>query len=199
MKNIKYILAGFILMMAIGANAQMVEYYSSVNYSMGISMGSTADYISKPSFRGFSFEFGRFVNDDLSVGFLVSWQVFNESFDRQTYELENNLLLNGKRYNYINAFPLMAAGRYYLMPGGAVRPYVGAGIGAYIINKTTDFGLYRDQNKNWHFGLYPEVGLTAQMGTETFFNLGAKLNQAFKSGGDSHTWITIQAGVTFMY
>jgi len=199
MKKIKYILAGFILMMSIGANAQMVEYYSSVNYSIGIPLGSTADYISNPSFRGFSFEFGRFVNDDLSVGLLVSWTVFNESFDRQTYEFDNSLRITGKRYNYINAFPLMAAGRYYLMPGSVLRPYVGAGLGAYIINKTTDLGLYREQNKNWHFGLAPELGFTAQMGTETFFNLGARLNQAFKSGGDSHTWISIQAGVIFMY
>jgi len=198
MKNLRYILAGLIMIMAINANSQMVDYYSSVNYSIGIPMGSTGDYISNPSFRGFSFEFGRFMTDDLSVGFLVSWQVFNESFEKQTYTFDN-LMLTGKRYNYINAFPLMAAGRYHFLPGAVARPYAGAGMGAYIINKTTDFGLYRDQNKNWHFGLYPEVGVLVQMGQEAFFNLNARLNQAFKSGGDSHTWIGIQAGVSFIY
>ncbi len=198
MKNIKYILAGLLMMLALDANSQMVDYYSSVNYSMGIPLGSTADYISNPSFRGFSFEFGRFLSDDLSIGFMVAWNVFNESFDTDTYELEN-IRLTGKRYNYINAFPIMASGRYHLRPGAALRPYVGAGMGAYIINKKTDFGLYSEENKNWHFGLYPELGFIAQMSNELFFNIGAKLNQAFKSGGDSHTWISIQAGVSFIY
>ncbi|MCK4751718.1 MAG: hypothetical protein KAT15_31900, partial [Bacteroidales bacterium] len=115
-----------------------------------------------------------------------------------TYELDN-LRLYGKRYNYINAFPLMAAGRYYLRPGAALRPYVGAGLGAYIINKTTDFGLYREQNKNWHFGIYPEAGFIVQMGQEAFFNVAARYNYAFKSAGESHSWLGIQTGVTFIY
>ena len=198
MKKAIYIIAGLFLIMGLNAKSQVVDFYSTINYSISVPLGETADFISNTSFRGVSFEFGRFINDDLSVGFLISWAVFNESFPEDTYEFEN-LRLTGKKYHYINAFPLMAAGRYYFMPGSAFRPYAGAGIGAYIINKSTDMGLYRDQNKNWHFGIYPEGGILIQMGNEAFFNLGARYNHAFKSGGDSHSWLGLQAGVTFIY
>ena len=93
----------------------------------------------------------------------------------------------------------MASGRYYFMRGAILRPYAGAGAGAYIINKTTDMGLYRRQNKNWHFGLYPEAGILVQMGREAYFNLGARYNHAFKADGESHSWLGIQAGVCFVY
>ena len=198
MKKLKYILAAIYLVTAMNASSQMVDFYSSINYGIAIPMGSTADYISNPSFRGFSFEFGRFLTDDLSIGFLISWNVFYEGFERDTYEFEN-LRITGKKYHYINAFPLMAAGRYHFMPGSAFRPYAGAGIGAYIINRTTDMGLYRDQNKNWHFGLYPEAGFLLQMGNEAFFNVGLRYNIATKSGGESHSWLGIQTGVSFIY
>ncbi len=198
MKKIKYIIAGVCLMLALNVSSQMVDFYGSMNYGISVPMGQTADYISNTSFRGISFEFGRFLTDDISLGFLISWIAFNESFPSETYEFDN-IRLTGKRYNYINAFPLMVAGRYYFMPGAIFRPYAGAGTGAYIINKTTDMGLYRDQNKNWHFGIYPEAGFIIEMGREAFFNLGVRYNHAFKAGGDSHSWLGIQAGVSFIY
>ena len=95
MKTLKFILAGILVMLAIDSNAQIMDYYSSVNYTMGIPLGSTSDYIGQASFRGASFEFGRFMNDDLSVGFLLSWSVFYEGFDTDTYTFDN-LILTGK-------------------------------------------------------------------------------------------------------
>lgn len=185
-------------MLALNANSQILDFYSSMNYGISVPMGETADYIKNTSFRGFSFEFGRFMTDDISIGFLFAWNVFYEDFPRATYEFEN-LRMTGKKYHYINVFPLMATGRYYFMRGAIFRPYAGAGTGAYIINKATDMGLYRDQNKNWHFGIYPEAGFIVEMGREAFFNVGARYNHAFKSGGDSHSWLSIQTGVTFIY
>jgi outer membrane protein W len=199
MKNTKYIIAGLFMIMSLSGKSQMVDFYSSINYSISVPMGQTADHVSNTSFRGVSFEFGRFLTNDLSVGFLISWTVFNEEFPKDTYEFDNNFRLTGKKYNYINAFPLMAAGRYHFMPGSVFRPYAGAGIGAYIINKTTEMGVYSDENKNWHFGIYPEAGFLIEMTNEVFFNLGARYNHAFKAGGDSHSWLGIQAGVTFIY
>ena len=128
MKKAKYIIAGLFIIVGLNAKSQVVDFYSTINYSISVPLGETADFVSNTSFRGVSFEFGRFINDDLSVGFLISWAVFNESLPKDTYELENNLRLTGKKYNYINAFPLMAAGRYHFMPGAAFRPYAGVRI-----------------------------------------------------------------------
>ena len=198
MKNIRYIVLGISLMVALNGTAQVVDYYSTVNYGISLPLGDTRDFISNPSFRGFSFEFGRFFTEETSVGFLFAWSVFNESFPRDTYEFED-LTMTGNLYRYINAFPLMAVGRYNFSPDSRFRPYLGLASGAYVINKVSDFGVHRYENKNWHFGLAPEAGLIIGIGAEASFNLGARYNHAFKSGGDSHSWLSFQAGVTFIY
>ncbi len=198
MKNIRYIVLGLSLMVALNGAAQLVDYYSTVNYGISVPMGDTRDFISNTSFRGFSFEFGRFFTGEISVGFLFAWSVLNESFPRDTYEFED-LTLTGNLYRYINAFPLMAVGRYYFSPDSKFRPYLGLASGAYVINKVSDFGVHRFENKNWHFGLAPEAGLIIGISAEAYFNLGARYNHAFKSGGDTHSWLGIQAGVTFIY
>jgi opacity protein-like surface antigen len=198
MKKVRYIVLVLSLIAALNSTAQVVDYYSTVNYGISVPLGDTKDFISNTSFRGFSFEFGRFLTEEISIGFLFAWSVFNESFPRDTYELED-LTLTGDLYRYINAFPLMAIGRYYFRPDSQFRPYVGLASGAYLINKVSDFGVHRFENKNWHFGLAPEAGLIMGIGEEAFINLGAHYNHAFKSGGDTHSWLSIQAGVTFIY
>ena len=198
MKNIRYIVLGLSLMVTLNGAAQVVDYYSTVNYGISVPLGDTRDFISNTSFRGFSFEFGRFFTGEISVGFLFAWSVLNESFPRDTYEFED-LTLTGNLYRYINAFPLMAVGRYYFSPDSKFRPYLGLASGAYVINKVSDFGVHRFENKNWHFGLAPEAGLIIGISAEAYFNLGARYNHAFKSGGDTHSWLGIQAGVTFIY
>ncbi len=197
-KNIRYIVLGLSLMVALNGAAQLVDYYSTVNYGISVPLGDTRDFISNTSFRGFSFEFGRFFTEEISVGFLFAWSVFNESFHRDTYELED-LTLTGNLYRYINVFPLMAVGRYHFSPDSQFRPYLGLASGAYVINKVSDFGVHRYENKNWHFGLAPEAGIIIGIGAEAYINLGARYNHAFKSGGDTHSWLSIQAGVTFIY
>lgn len=198
MKNIRYIVLGLSLMLALNCTAQVVDYYSSVNYGIAVPLGETKDFISQTSFRGFSFEFGRFFTDEISVGFLFAWNVFHENYPKDTYEFDN-LALTGKLYRYINAFPLMAVGRYHFMSESRFKPYLGLASGAYIINRVSDMGIYRVENKNWHFGIAPEAGFIYEMSKEAYLNLGARYNHAFKSGGDTHSWLSIQAGVTFIY
>jgi outer membrane protein W len=132
------------------------------------------------------------------VGFLFAWNVFHESFPRDTYELDE-LTLTGNLYRYINAFPLLAIGRYHFITESKFRPYLGLASGAYVINRVSDFGLHRFENKNWHFGLAPDAGVIYGIGAEAFVNLGARYNYAFKSGGDVHSWLSVQAGITFIY
>jgi outer membrane protein W len=177
---------------------QVVDYYSTVNYAISVPLGDTRDFISNTSFRGFSFEFGRFFTKEISLGFLFAWSVYHESFPRDTYELEN-LTLTGNLYRYINAFPLMAVGRYYFIPEARVRPYLGLASGTYVINKVTDLGVHRFEHKNWHFGMAPEAGLIIGIGTEAHMNMSARYNHAFESGGDTHSWLSVQAGISFIY
>jgi hypothetical protein len=198
MRKIKYIFLVISLLTALKSPAQVVDYYSTVNYALGIPLGDTREFTANTSFRGFNFEFGRFFTEEISVGFLFAWSVFNESFPRDTYELED-ITLTGNLYRYINAFPLLAVGRYHFNTESKFRPYLGLASGAYVINKVSDFGVHRFENKNWHFGLAPDAGLIFELGQEAFINFGGQYNYAFKSGGDKHAWISIHTGVTFIY
>jgi opacity protein-like surface antigen len=198
MKNTRYFVLAVGLMVVLKGSSQALDYYSTVNYGISLPLGDTRDFISNSSFRGFSFEFGRFFDEEISLGFLFAWSVFHESYPRDTYEIED-VTLTGNLYRYINAFPLMAVGRYYFSPDSKFRPYLGLASGAYVINKVSDFGVHRYENKNWHFGLAPEAGLIVGIGAEAYINLGARYNHAFKSGEDTHSWLGLQAGVTFIY
>lgn len=198
MKGIRYIVLVFSFLAVMTGKAQVVDYYSTVNYTLSIPLGDTKDFISNTSFRGFSFEFGRFFTEEISVGFLFAWSVFHENFPRDTYELEN-LTLTGKLYRYINAFPLMAVGRYHFTPESRLRPYLGLASGAYVINRVSDIGVHRFENKNWHFGLAPEAGLIVGVGAEAYINMTARYNHAFPSAGTTHSWLSLQAGITFIY
>jgi outer membrane protein W len=198
MKNIRYLILGISLMVTSEGMTQVVDYYSTVNYAISVPLGDTRDFISNTSFRGFSFEFGRFFTKEISLGFLFAWSVYHESFPRDTYELEN-LTLTGNLYRYINAFPLMAVGRYYFIPEARVRPYLGLASGTYVINRVNDLGVHRFEHKNWHFGMAPEAGLIIGIGTEAHMNMSARYNHAFESGGDTHSWLSVQAGISFIY
>ena len=198
MKNIKYLILGSCMILSPIATAQVVDYYSTVNYAVSIPFGDTRDFISNTSFRGFSFEFGRFFTEEISLGFMFAWSVFHESFPRDTYEFED-LTLTGNLYRYINAFPLVAVGRYTFYPESRLRPYLGLASGAYVINKVTDLGVHRFEHKNWHFGLAPEAGLIIGIGAEAHVNVAARYQHAFESGGDSHSWLSLQAGISFIY
>jgi outer membrane protein W len=198
MKNISKIILGMSLIVTLNGNAQVVDYYSTVNYAFGLPLGETRDFISNASFRGFSFEFGRFFTGELSFGFLFAWNVFHESLPRDTYELED-MTFTGNLYRYINAFPLLAVARYHFSPDSRFRPYLGLASGAYVVNKVSDFGLHRFEHKNWHFGLAPEAGLIIGIGDEAHVNLGVRYHHAFPSGGEVHSWLSAQTGITFVY
>ena len=198
MKKIQYIILGISLILTVNSQSQVVDYYSTVNYGIALPLGDTRNFIQNTSFRGFSFEFGRFFTEEISVGFLFAWNVFHENFPRDTYEFDE-FTLTGNLYRYINAFPLMAVGRYHFNSEAKLRPYLGLASGAYVINRVSDFGLHRFEDKNWHFGLAPDAGMIYGIGAEAFVNLGARYNYAFKSGGDVHSWLSLQAGITFIY
>ena len=70
------IILGFILAPVL-VNGQLK--YTSTNYMISIPLGDAKDFIEDASFRGFGFETGKFVNDNISIGFGISWNVFNEN------------------------------------------------------------------------------------------------------------------------
>ena len=197
--NTKKIYLVTILLAGIFFSAMAQTSLFTIGYSTAMPLGKTGDYIGKYSWRGISIEQRYFIERDLSVGFYIGWNVFNEKLLNHTQEFDNGVLY-GNQYRYINTWPILAMVHYHFSYESYVRPYVGGGLGLYSVNKQTEMGLYYTQTKSWQFGLQPEVGLWFDVAPGVNLMLAAKYNYAFKNKkGDALSFLNINAGITFVY
>jgi len=165
---------------------------------MSLPMGQTKDFTSRTSFRGFSFDLGKYVTDELAVDLRFSWHVFYEDLPTDSY-VDGTTTITGKKYNYINSFPMTLGLKYIMNSGSHFSPYGGAGIGAYKIDERTDMGIYTDETRQWHFGAYPEIGFVYEFSYGVGLNVFARYDYAFKAGTTtSHSYLTFGIGFHFM-
>ena len=171
----------------------------TISYSTAMPLGKTHDYIEKYSWRGVSIEQRYFIERDLSVGFYIGWNVLHQKLVNYEEDFGNGVLY-GTQYRYINTWPILAVVHYHFLYESAVRPYVGAGLGMYSVNKQTEMGLYYSQTKSWQFGVQPEVGLWFDVAAGVNILVAAKYNYAFKSQkGDPLSFLNVNVGLSFVY
>ncbi len=199
MKKIKYILVVAVIAFSLNSKVSGQETYINMTYDMAIPLGNTADFISKTSFRGYTFEFGWYLNDNLAIDLRWGWQTFYEDLPYDSY-YEDTRTLTGKQYRYINSMPITAGLKYFFNPNGSGHfvPYIGAGLGTYMQNVRTDMGIYTVETKQWHFGFYPEVGFVYEFTYGTGFMLNARYDYTLDAGGNNgHSYLTIGVGFHF--
>lgn len=167
----------------------------TLDYTMGLATGDMGEYIGSTSFRGFTFEGRGFVTDNVSLGGLFSWQTFYEEQKGATYT-QNTLTLTGNQYRYINAFPVLFQAHYYFNDDQyAPRAYLGGGLGAYKINKRTEAGVWALEERKWHFGVSPEVGVLLPVSMTTQFNISMRYHYAFKTNeSNPYSWFGLSIG-----
>jgi hypothetical protein len=190
MKYFITIIAAFL----ISAAAYSQAIYS-LNYTMSFGVGETGDYIRSASFRGMTFEGRGFVTDQVTLGGLFNWATFYEKLGGETFSLENTTL-TGTQYRYINAFPLLFQAHWYSNDDEfEPRLYLGGGLGAYKINQRTNIGVWSLEERNWHFGLSPEVGLLFPVSMDTQFNISLRYHYVFKAKDTiDHSWFGLSIG-----
>ena len=190
----KYIITT-ILAVSLSFAAYSQSSIYSMNYTMGFAAGDMAKYIGSASFRGFTFEGRGFVSDNVTVGGLFTWQTFYEEQRGATYE-EGTLTLTGNQYRYINAFPMLVQAHYYLDDDQySPRVYLGGGLGAYKINKRTEVGTWALEERKWHFGVSPEVGILLPVSMNTQFNISMRYHYAVKTNNaPAYSWFGLSVG-----
>ncbi len=169
-------------------------------YNMGIPMGDTKDFVSKSSFRGMMIEGRGFVTNNLAVGGAVGWQVFYENNGWVTESISETAAIHGYQRKVINAVPLLVTADYYFFPGN-LMPYIGLGLGTYYIESRSYLGIYYVQEKAWHFGLAPELGLSIPFGSSNAaFTANVKYNWAAKTKDTSgQSWIGVGVGFSYVF
>lgn len=192
----KYILA-IVLVGIIGSVS--AQNYSSFTYSIGIPSGDLADYISKASFRGVTFEYHNRIQPNIGLGFLVGWNVFYEEKEYDTYTI-NDASLSGKQWRYSNHIPLLLSANYYLKPQETTNPFVGLGVGTIYSLRNTNMSQYTFQLEAWNFALQPEVGLLYSANPETTLKLSLKYFYGFQAGSELETpqsYFAVNVGFVF--
>ena len=167
------------------------------NWDIGFPIGSTSDFISKPSLRGFAIEGRGYVTDRLLVGGRGAWNTFYEDKGWVTEHYEN-ATIHGYLKSYMNVVPLMITAHYEL-GYGSVLPYFGFGVGTYFIEARNSMSIYYVEDKAWHFGVYPEVGVVVPFGSgNTGLNINAKYKYAAKAKDtDAQCWLSVGVGVWY--
>ena len=166
----------------------------ALTYNMGLATGSTADFISEFSWRGFGIDGRSFIKDNLSMGGSFSWNVFYQE-ERGASYTDGNRTLTGNFYKYINAFPINFTTHYYFGDyDAAVRWHAGLGIGASKINQRTEFGIYAISHNYWHFNMTPDIGALIPMNYRTNLFLSVRYNYAFENKGKDFGYLGFNVG-----
>jgi len=167
----------------------------TLSYTVSFGTGETHDYISKASFRGLSFDGRVFLNEKVTIGGLINWTTFYENPDNKTFT-KGTLTFTGNQKRYINAFPILFTAHYYFNDYGAMpRFYFGVGVGTYKIVQRTDMGVYRGEQKNWHLGVSPDLGLLFPFSKGQHLNVNLRWNYALEADETiNYSWVGLSIG-----
>lgn len=191
MKKIIFLLG--ILCVGIGAHAQ--DTYTSLHYDISIPLSNTQDFVSKGSWRGVGFDYRNKVTTNLALGFNLGWHVFYEQKNYDTYT-EGSLSLSGVRFNYINAYPMMANATYFLgIEDADFQPFLGFGVGTTFFETRTEMGLFQSTTNSWNFTMLPEAGMLYRFNYATALMLAAKYNISLANSKiDAQGYLTFNVG-----
>lgn len=172
---------------------------TSLAYTVGFGTGDLGDFISKPSFRGATFEYHRLVKPNLGVGFETGWSAFYEESDYATYT-DGTESISGKQFRYCSTVPIMASANYYFKPGEDFNPFAGVGVGTEFSRSDLDMGVYTKQVNTWHFAVKPEVGVIFRVAATTGVVVSAKYYNAFKTAEiGTRSYVAANVGLVWGY
>jgi hypothetical protein len=175
------------------------QSHVSFAYAIGFGTGDLGDYISKPSFRGITFDYRHKINPNVALGVNFGWNVFYEEKAEATYT-DDNASLTGKQYRYTNSFPMLATATYFLKPDATLNPFATMGIGTVYNKRRTDMNLYSWEQDAWNFALQPEVGFVYQMAPDAGVSVSLKYYHGFQAGNDlpsAQSFLTLNLGFAF--
>lgn len=172
------------------------DWWWGVEYTVSLPLGDTKDYTGATSWRGVTLDGRKMINDNMTVGLLVGWYVFNEvKVGTASFP---GIDITGEPYNYLNSFPIQATAHYYLGKRRGTRFHVGGGAGLTINEFRTDVGLYTLQQNKTQFSVFPEVGVSMPLNWSMRGVLAVRYNYALKSGNvPAQQYVGISVGLAW--
>lgn len=183
-------------------------------WDISFPFGGTKDFIASQStsLRGFSFQYRRFIREQVAASFYFGWHVMNGEAV-STVDLDQELEgypghLTGKHWNYINAFPIMAGAHYYLGNRGGLHASLGLNAGLLVVEERLEVNVVAFQSTKWGFGFAPEIAVFYPVTPDVNAYVGAKYHYSLTSSKGiaamtnesiNHNYLTLSIGVSFDY
>jgi len=195
----KVIVSLAIVAFSLQAHAQMNNW--RMTYDMAIPMGEMSDFISRDSWRGISIDSRFEIKPNITVGFLIGWQVFAQRFDNITEEFNNgNAAVHGTQFRFINTFPMQGNVHYSFGPDFGIRPWVGMGLGTSFSDQRLQVGFYEVRRAIWSLTFTPQAGIDIPIDHSTAFTLSARYNYFLHNNQPfNYSFIVFSAGFKFSY
>lgn len=194
--KLKIILSTLILIFCVQLS-QAQQSLFSLQYSIGFPASQLSDYISEPSFRGFSAEYGYITSTNVYISLSSGINTFYERQGYGTYT-EGTVSISGTQYRYTNSVPVMVSLGYFLMPEQTLSPYASLGVGAVYTLRNTDIGSYRTETETWHFALRPEVGVIYNISPRFGLKAAGKYYHTFETSDlAAQSFLSLDIGVVF--
>ena len=199
MKKLKFILVGIALLISTVTTAQ--DNFFAITYNTALTTGETNDFISKYSWGAMGLEWKKMLNDEVSVGFNIAWQIMSQKVENDVIEIPDlNLTLAGTQVRYLNYFPMTVTGTYHINPEGKVIPFIGAGAGLYRVLQRFDISGFAFDQNTWNFGFYPEAGVIFPTGGSADFFVNTKYHYILPSNsGPAHSFLNINVGFSYFF
>ncbi len=185
-----------LLVTSAAASAQQIgDYFFGFGYNVSVPISDMKDFTDGTSFRGVNMEFRKIVRPNVTVGFMAGWHVFDERTDEVvSLDVAD---IQGTQLRYINSFPLMVNAHYYFGDRGGVRPFIGANVGTYYIERRVEIGLFLVDDDAWHFGLAPEAGIVVPIGWRARGFLNARYNWAIEASDFTGNYWSFSIGAAW--
>jgi hypothetical protein len=189
-----------LLLIMVPASLSAQEWAGYVTYEMAYPTGETGDFVGDMSLRGVGIGYRRFLfSPNFAIGVSWQWNTFQEN-SRDPIE-RDGITISGDQVRRIYASPLLLnAAYYYSGPEYTWRvwPYVGLGVGPYYIDKDLQIGIADYEEKTWHFGVAPRLGMYFPVYKMIDGVVNFSYNYVFKAGDDTaHSFWGI--GIGFAY
>ncbi len=149
------------------------EQIYSFNWLSSLPLGSSADYISSFSPKGFSFNFSYFFTSNLGVGVDFGWSYNSKFIPREVYRPDENTAIAAATNRHSDIFPIKAQFKYMINPKSAVKVYASAGIGGLRYGEETHVQDLSISDHSWGFLMSPEIGIIVPFGKDATYGLNA--------------------------
>jgi hypothetical protein len=189
---------GVVALCVLGVAPVAGQSWYVLTYQPAVPVSNTQTFTDNVGWRGVGFDWRTPVKPNLTLGLSFAWQVFDEQTDEVVSAF--GVDISGDQFRYVNSWPMLANVTYFFGNQGGLRPFLGANVGAYIMQHRLDVGLYTIEETNAHFGFGPEAGLAIPIQPTLAAVLNTRFNYALAAGSvDEQSYVSFGLGLAWTH